>query len=146
VKPKPGIKKTRRRDQLTPENRRSSGVSKLRGGLDPAIGKLTQFKPGESPNPGGRPKSDLAGEIARAVFQQNPEAIYDVMLEALKEGDPRVFAILAERGYGKVRQDVLIEGDMQPLNVHVHFVDANDGQPKPRKAVLKLPEPQEDDF
>jgi hypothetical protein len=91
------MKKPRRRDQLTPENRRSSGVSKLRGGLDPAIGKLTQFKPGESPNPGGRPKSDLAGEIARAVFQQNPEAIYDVMLEALKEGDPRVFAILGPK-------------------------------------------------
>jgi hypothetical protein len=43
-------------------------------------------------------------------------------------------------------EDVLIEGDMQPLSLHVHFVDADDDQPNPRKAALKLPEPQEDDF
>ncbi len=71
---------------------------------------LKPWKPGQSGNPGGRPKRDVASEIARAVFEGNEEAIYHAMLKALKKGNPKVFRELAERGFGKVTQRVEIPG------------------------------------
>ena len=67
---------------------------------------LKPWKPGHSGNPAGRPKRDLSAEIARAVFEQNPELIYRAMLRALKKGNAKTFAILAERGYGKLTKPV----------------------------------------
>ncbi len=74
------------------------------------IENLKPWKPGQSGNPGGRPKRDVASEIARAVFEGNEEAIYRAMLKALKKGNPKVFKELAERGFGKVTQRVEIPG------------------------------------
>ncbi|MFQ5662890.1 MAG: DUF5681 domain-containing protein [Terriglobia bacterium] len=74
------------------------------------IENLKPWKPGQSGNPGGRPKRDVAAEITRAVFEGNKEAIYRAMLKALKKGNPRVFKELAERGLGKVTQRVEIPG------------------------------------
>ena len=34
-----------------------------------------RFKPGQNGNPGGRPERDIAAEIARAIFEKNPELI-----------------------------------------------------------------------
>ncbi len=62
------------------------------------------FQPGQSGNPGGRPKRDLASEVARAIFEGNADAIYKAMLKALKRGNPKVFAVLADRGFGKLSQ------------------------------------------
>jgi len=70
-------------------------------------GRIENLKPwpkGVSGNPGGRPKRDMAAEIAQAVFENNPDAIYRGMLRALKKGNPRVFAVLADRAYGKVNR------------------------------------------
>jgi hypothetical protein len=39
------------------------------------IENLKPWKPGQSGNPGGRPKRDLTAEIARAIFGRDPEAI-----------------------------------------------------------------------
>ncbi len=58
----------------------------------------------------GRPKRDLFAEIARAVFEENAEAIYRAMLKALLKGDPEVFAVLADRAFGKCSQKVEIPG------------------------------------
>ena len=72
-------------------------------------GRIENLKPwpkGVSGNPGGRPKRDLSAEIAQAVFENNPEAIYRAMLRALKKGNPRVFDVLAIRAYGKVKEQV----------------------------------------
>ena len=41
-----------------------------------SLANLKPWKPGQSGNPGGRPKQDDAAIIARAVFENNPEAIY----------------------------------------------------------------------
>jgi hypothetical protein len=41
------------------------------------IANLKPWKPGQSGNPGGRPKRDLAAEIARSIFERDPEAIED---------------------------------------------------------------------
>ena len=77
-------------------------------------GRVENLKPWKkgcpSPNPGGRPKRDLAAEIARAVFEGNEEAICLAMLKALRKGNPRVFKELAERGYGKLTQRHEIPG------------------------------------
>ncbi len=88
-----------------PQNRGSSG--KRRAGIPPV---LYRFKPGQSGNPGGRPKRDLESEVARAVFEENADAIYRAMLKALLKGDPEVFAVLADRAYGKLTQKVEIPG------------------------------------
>jgi len=64
------------------------------------------WKKGQSGNPGGRPKRDGASEIAQAIFEKNPEAIYEAMLKVLKKGNPRVFAVLADRGFGKLKESI----------------------------------------
>ena len=74
------------------------------------IENLKPWKPGQSGNPGGRPKRDVASEIARAVFEGNEEAIYRAMLKALKKGNPKVFKELADRGFGKLSQKVELPG------------------------------------
>jgi hypothetical protein len=67
---------------------------------------LKSWKPGQSGNPGGRPKHDLAAEIARAIFEQEPEVITRALAAELKKGNAKVFAALADRAYGKPRQQI----------------------------------------
>lgn len=86
-----------------PEKRPKSGKL-LPNGLSPDIGKATQFKPGNNANPGGRPKRDIAADIARAVFETSePEAI-QAFRNALLKGNAYTFKELAERGYGKLQE------------------------------------------
>jgi hypothetical protein len=75
-------------------------------------GRIQNLKPwpkGVSGNPAGRPKNDISVDIARAVFENDPEAIYRGMLRRLKQGDARVFKVLAERAYGKVKEQVEVD-------------------------------------
>ena len=74
-----------------------------------------RFKPGQSGNPGGRPKRDMAAEIAQAIFEENPEAIYRAMLKALKRGNPKVFAVLAERGFGRLKETIELSTNEEVL-------------------------------
>jgi hypothetical protein len=73
-------------------------------------------------------------EIARAVFENNPEAIYQGMVRALKKGDARVFKVLADRAYGKVKEQVefglgddLSAMSNAELNAHIAKLTANLG-------------------
>jgi len=59
-----------------------------------------------SVQPGGRPKRDVASDIARAAFEGNEEAICRALIKALLKGNPRVFVALAERAYGKLTKPV----------------------------------------
>lgn len=86
----------------TPKNRRKSGDGKLRGGLDPSIGQATQFKPGESGNPSGRPR-DVAGALARRLFEElesDPKKVLAAMRRHVFRSAAS-FDIYANRGYGK---------------------------------------------
>lgn len=72
-------------------------------------GRIQNLKPwpkGISGNPAGRPKDDLSVQIARAVFENNAEAIYRGLARRLIKGDARVFKVLADRAYGKVKEQV----------------------------------------
>jgi hypothetical protein len=83
---------------------------------------LRPWPKGVSGNPAGRPKNDISVEIARAVFENNPEAIYRGMARRLKKGDARVFKILADRAYGKVKENIeLYAGHQRP---YVHLSEA----------------------
>lgn len=82
----------------------------------PAAAEPYKWKPGQSGNPGGRPKKDKASDISVKIFEENAEAIEKAMLAALKKGDARVFQVLADRGYGKLREEVEHTGD---VGVHV---------------------------
>ena len=59
---------------------------------------------GVSGNPGGKPKTDLAAEIARAVFSENKEAIYKAMSKALLKGNAYSFDVVACRAFGKLKE------------------------------------------
>ena len=65
---------------------------------------VAPFPKGLSGNPGGRPKNDIAKEIAQAVFSENQEAIYKAMSKALLKGNAYVFKEIAERGFGKLKE------------------------------------------
>ena len=53
---------------------------------------------------------DIASEIAQRVFEENADTIYRAMLKALLKGDPKVFAVLADRAFGKLTLKVEILG------------------------------------
>ena len=55
---------------------------------------------GQSGNSSRRPRKDIAAEIARMVFEKNPKAIEKAMLKALLKGNPKLFAVLADRARG----------------------------------------------
>ena len=55
-------------------------------------------------------KVDIASEIAQRVFEENADTIYRAMLKALLKGNPKVFAVLADRAFGKLTLKVEIPG------------------------------------
>jgi hypothetical protein len=89
---------------------------------------------GFCPNPTGRPKHDRAAEIARQVFEDNPDAVYNAMAKALMKGNAYAFLQLAERAYGKlVEKKELTGANGGP----VEFREANDADLGARIAQLE---------
>ena len=79
-----------------------------------SLANLKPWKPGQSGNPSGRPKHDVAREIARAIFENNPEIAYQGLGQALSEGSAYVFKELADRAYGKMtdKLDVSVNAEV----------------------------------
>lgn len=67
---------------------------------------LTRWKPGQSGNPGGRPKHDVAKEIARAIFENNRPQLYQAYGKAALKGNAYAFKELADRAYGKLKERI----------------------------------------
>ncbi len=90
------------------------------------IQNLKPWKPGQSGNPGGRPKRDWAAEIARAVFERNADAIERAFARALRKGNVRAFKVLADRAYGRVPQQIEHPDERtEPRRVVIQFVKPN---------------------
>jgi len=65
---------------------------------------------GKSANPGGVPKhGDVARDLARAIFENNPELVYKAFVKALAKGSAYAFQVLADRGYGKLKETIQAE-------------------------------------
>lgn len=71
--------------------------------------KPFRFQPGVSGNPGGRPKVDLAAEIARALFEQDGPAIFAAFRKVLRKGSPYAFQVLSDRAFGKLKETHAVE-------------------------------------
>lgn len=69
-----------------------------------SLANLRPFRPGQSGNPGGRPKNDVAQEIAQAIFSNNPELIYQAFSKTLGKGNAYAFQVLSDRAFGKLKE------------------------------------------
>jgi len=71
---------------------------------------LKPWKPGQTGNPVGKngwsERNDLAAEIARAIFEQDGEAIFESFRKLLRSGSPYGYQVLADRAYGKLKETV----------------------------------------
>ena len=110
----------KKRKHENPENRKNSGKKKR---TLPEAARPYMFKPGQSGNPGGRPKNDVAAELARAVIEGNFEAAAAAFAKQLRKGNAYALSVLADRGYGKVKDRVALENpDGSPLALTVKLV------------------------
>src|SRR5215472_1558869 len=108
-----------------PENKQRTGFR----GPSPDVGRSTQFKKGQSGNPGGRPKSSGVSQAARALFAKpvpnDPqgrtyaEALVQMLADKALSGDIRAAQELTDRAEGRAPQSVEIE--------HGGLSDAFDG-------------------
>ena len=93
---------------------------------------LKPWPKGVSGNPGGRPKTDLAAEIARLAFEgMNPRDAAQAMRTIAKR-NPKMFQVLADRAYGKLK--IPIES-RSPLD------DLTDDQLRERLKILRAKDP-----
>ena len=87
-----------------------------------------QFKPGQSGNPGGRPKQGWSwGDLLQKALEleakdgrPQKEHVAEMMVKKAMTGDARAFEVIADRMEGKPRQNVGINIDQWPS---LHGVD-----------------------
>ena len=98
----------RKSDKSSPATRQRAGGDSKRGNA--ARIARWRWKQGQSGNPSGKRRNDLSREIARAVFENNPDAIYRAMTRAILQGSAYAFKEVADRGYGKVQNSIEVTG------------------------------------
>jgi hypothetical protein len=81
-----------------------------------------------APRNGGRPKKDMAQEIAKKVFEDNPELIYKACVEQLGRGGAFAFQVYSDRAYGKLKET---------KEVHTFEGDTADNELQERVAQLE---------
>jgi hypothetical protein len=130
-----------------PENRHKTGFR----GPTPEVGKETQFKPGQSGNPGGRPPSILSEaykEVLAQVFEgDSSHRTYAQLIaigqaRAAVKGNTGAAKEIADRVEGKAKEAIEISGKGgAPLefNLNIRFVDENEKQPEPKENADKKP-------
>ena len=80
----------------------------------------TAWKPGQSGNPGGRPKEvGHVRELARQWTEQAIQTLADIMQDPSQPARARVAAAesLLDRGYGKPTQPIAGDDAMDPIRV-----------------------------
>lgn len=108
-KKKRPIKHSRKGDPDFVANR---GTGKYRPGENPnSLANLIKpWTPGNHPKSPGRPKNDMAAIIARAIFENNPEMVYQAMSKELAKGSAYAFEKLGERAFGKLKEQLQLSG------------------------------------
>jgi hypothetical protein len=99
--------------------RMSENGSKTSKQESSANGGATRWKPGQSGNPGGRPKTAPFSQACRDLLaaaapgdrkgRTYAEAMAAALGEKALKGDLRAMAVLADRAEGKARQSVAVE-------------------------------------
>lgn len=78
-------------------------------------GKDMQFQPGQSGNPGGLPGKDLATDHARR-FIERAGSIEGFATLLPKNFNAYAYSVLAERAYGKMKQEIGLSGSVELVN------------------------------
>jgi hypothetical protein len=105
------------------------------------------WKPGQSGNPSGRPKRDMAAEVARAIFENNSEMIYKAYCKAVAKGNAYAFKELADRAYGKMKESIQHEvtryqaANEQEINERIRELEHKLGFPEPKILPPEDPKP-----
>jgi hypothetical protein len=102
-------------DSLT--TAKSSGKGRGRHPNSLANLKIKPFPKGVSGNPGGKPRVDVSAIIARAILEENSEAVYQALAKALCRGNAYVYKELSDRAYGKVNTPVTVEAGDQLASI-----------------------------
>jgi hypothetical protein len=123
---KPTAKKIAEKKSLHPKKLRKPRKDRgqPRENYNPKSKKnLKPYTKGVSGNPSGMPGYDVAARIARRIFQLNEEAIYRAQGEELLEGGAYNFSVLAERGFGKVKDKHELSGpEGEPIKLLVKVI------------------------
>jgi hypothetical protein len=77
---------------------------------------VAPWRRGQSANPSGKPGYDVAAFLARKVIEKNIPEVYAGMAKALIGGNAYAFSVLADRGYGKLKEKVELSGDEALVN------------------------------
>lgn len=107
-----------------PSEKKVNRQGNARGMHPNSRANLKEFVKGVSANPGGRPK-DNASAFARLLLEGTFEEQYEGFLKQLKNGNAYAWSVLADRGYGKLKQVNQVTGaDDGPIetSLTVRFV------------------------
>jgi hypothetical protein len=102
--------KTARHIEETKEISQIKETSEKKGVHENSLKNLKPYVKGQCGNPGGRPKNDLAKEIAQAIFSNDDEEIYKAFAKALRSGNAYAFDVLANRAFGKMKETIEVTG------------------------------------
>ncbi len=83
---------------------------------------LKPFQPGQSGNPGGRPRSALMSQALRAALEREPgekwrpqteaEAIAESLVREARRGSVKAATLIADRTEGRARQQIEISNSL----------------------------------